>query len=94
MAPRSLDKLPPPPADLSRRPLPLRGIQGVIYRIHRPDGIIYRSRHNPRFLCLALFDRCQASMTVEISEALMAGSRRAWTIGQIAKYNLAVEPIV
>ena len=33
-------------------------------------------------------------MTVEISEALMAGSRRAWTIGQIAKYNLAVEPIV
>ena len=60
----------------------------------QPDGIIYRSRHNPRFTCLALFDRCQTKVTLDTSETLMAGSRRTWTINQIAKYNLAVEPIV
>jgi hypothetical protein len=202
MAPRPINRLPPPPVDMGSRSLPLKRIQGVVYRIHRvnrtglcfgkniskrfddplglfgvlyaalqpeaafaevflrrlslmflreldlqeralsqiachtlqcvdlsgsglrriscdnrittempyqtagrwsraffehpqqPDGIIYRSRHNPRFLCLALFERCQTKVTLDISEPLMAGSRRAWTIKQITRYNLAIEPMV
>jgi hypothetical protein len=58
----------------------------------QPDGIVYRSRHNPQFKCLALFDRCQSRMKLVGSVALMAGARRAWTVAQIKKYHLALEP--
>lgn len=58
-----------------------------------PDGLIYRSRHNPRFKCLALFERCAARVSPEATEPLMAGTRRSWTVDQIARYALAVEPI-
>ncbi|HEY3860574.1 MAG TPA: RES family NAD+ phosphorylase [Verrucomicrobiae bacterium] len=57
----------------------------------QPDGIIYRSRHNPRFKCVALFDRCKARLGVEPSEALITGRRRQWTANQIDKYGLAIE---
>jgi hypothetical protein len=59
----------------------------------KPHGILYRSRHNPRFVCLALFDHCQANLTLRLTESLMAEPRRKWTINQIAKYNLAIEPM-
>jgi len=60
----------------------------------QPDGIIYRSRHNPQFKCLALFDRCQSRLKVRTREGLMSGMRRAWTIGQVDRYKLALEPIL
>ncbi len=59
----------------------------------QPDGVIYRSRHNPRYKCVALFDRCQSRLKAGSSEALMSGSRRAWTLSQIEKYKLALEPL-
>ena len=59
----------------------------------QPDGIIYRSRHNPQFKCVALFDRCQSKLKLKTSEPLLAGVRRPWTIKQIARYALAIEPI-
>ena len=59
----------------------------------QPDGIIYRSRHNPQLKCLALFDRCQSRLKLGVTEGLMSGVRRTWTIGQIDKYKLAIEPI-
>jgi hypothetical protein len=56
----------------------------------RPDGIIYRSRHNPGFRCLALFDRCAAKLSTGTTEELMIATRRAWTADQLKKYNLAL----
>ena len=58
----------------------------------KPDGIIYRSRHNPQFKCLAIFDRCQPNVSLGPTVPLMTGTRRSWTIRQITKYNLAIEP--
>jgi hypothetical protein len=58
----------------------------------KPDGLIYRSRHNPQFKCVALFDRCQSRIVLNQSHGLMLGVRRRWTISQIAKYRLAIEP--
>ncbi|HEY5912568.1 MAG TPA: RES family NAD+ phosphorylase [Verrucomicrobiae bacterium] len=58
----------------------------------RPDGIIYRSRHNPQLKCLALFDRCRSRLRLRVTEGLMSGIRRSWTIRQVEKYNLAIEP--
>jgi hypothetical protein len=56
----------------------------------QPDGIIYRSRHNPRFRCLALFDRCAAKLSAGSSEELMGVTRRAWTSDQLVRYDLSV----
>ncbi|SPE56949.1 RES domain protein [Verrucomicrobia bacterium] len=58
----------------------------------QPDGIIYRSRHNPQVKCVALFERCQSRLKLGVTEGLMFGARRTWTIGQIDKYKLAIEP--
>jgi hypothetical protein len=58
----------------------------------KPAGIIYLSRHNPRFKCVALFDTCCSRLTVKSAEPLMQGSRRAWTIEQINQYKLALQP--
>ena len=58
----------------------------------KPDGILYRSRHNPQFKCLAIFDRCQPNVSLGPTEPLLTGTRRSWTIRQITKYNLAIEP--
>ena len=59
-----------------------------------PHGIIYRSRHNPRFKCLALFDRCASKLGAGHTEPLMEGARRHWTIAQVTRYNLALEPVL
>jgi len=56
----------------------------------QPDGIIYRSRHNPRFRCLALFDRCDARLSAHKTEELMVAPLRAWTAKQLKHYNLAL----
>lgn len=57
-----------------------------------PDGIVYRSRHNPQFKCVALFDRCQAQLSQILTEGLMSESRQPWTTAQVDKYKLALEP--
>jgi hypothetical protein len=56
----------------------------------QPDGLVYRSRHNPRFRCLALFDRCDAKLTEVRSEPLMDPPRRAWCSVQLDRYELAM----
>jgi hypothetical protein len=58
----------------------------------QPDGMIYRSRHNPRFKCVALFDRCRSKLSPGESEPLLADARRTWTGAQVAKHGLALEP--
>ena len=56
----------------------------------QPDGLVYRSRHNPRFRCLALFDRCDAKLMGVRSEPLMDPPRRAWCSLQLDRYDLAM----
>ena len=56
----------------------------------QPDGLVYRSRHNPRFRCLALFDRCDAKLTDVRSEPLIDPPRRAWCSVQLDRYDLAM----
>jgi hypothetical protein len=56
----------------------------------QPDGLVFRSRHNPRFRCLALFDRCDAKLMDVRSEPLMDPPRRAWCSVQLDRYDLAM----
>jgi hypothetical protein len=56
----------------------------------RPDGLVYRSRHNPRFRCLALFDRCDTKLTEVRFEPLMDPPRRTWCSVQLDRYALAM----
>jgi hypothetical protein len=58
----------------------------------QPGGIIYLSRHNPRFKCVAIFDTHQSRMRVISTEPLLREPRRAWTTDQITKYHLALQP--
>lgn len=58
----------------------------------RPDGIIYLSRHNPKFPCVALFDRCHRRLKLNATEGLLSGRCRVWTVDQISRYKLAIEP--
>jgi hypothetical protein len=59
----------------------------------KPDGIIYRSRHNPNYKSVALFDRCQSRVKVKVSQELMSAALSRWTLKQIRKYDLALEPM-
>jgi hypothetical protein len=56
----------------------------------QPDGLVSRNRHDPRFRCLALFDRCDAKLTEARSEPLMDPPRRAWCSVQLDRYELAM----
>jgi len=76
MAANSATKLPLPPVDIATRSLPVRRIK-VLF---------------PLFECVALFDGCRSRLSVESAEPLMRGSLRTWTIDQISKYNLALQP--
>jgi hypothetical protein len=58
----------------------------------KPGGIIFLSRHNPRFKCAALFDRSRKSLRITMTEALMGSARLAWTVAQINRYRLATDP--
>ncbi len=58
----------------------------------QPGGLIYLSRHNPQLKCVAIFDSYIGHLSVKSTEPLLRGSRRAWTIDQISKYRLAIEP--
>lgn len=56
----------------------------------QPDGLVYRSRHNPRFRCLALIDRCNSKLTGIRIEPLLGPQRRTWTSLQLNRYALAM----
>src|SRR5262245_43486357 len=80
----------------TEKPYSATGQWSRAFFIHpqQPDGIIYRSRHNPQFKCVALFDRCQSRLKSRVTQELMSEVRRVWTIGQAAKYKLAIEPVI
>src|SRR5262249_43073698 len=45
-----------------------------------PDGIIYLSRHNPRFRCVALFERAGRRLKVKSTQGLLSASCQSWTV--------------
>ena len=42
----------------------------------RPDGLIYSSRHNPNYLCAAIFNRSHATFSRFRTEPLLSDERR------------------
>ncbi len=58
----------------------------------KPDGILYRSRHNPRFVCVAVFSRARARLSISKSTPLFARQLRMWSAAQINRYGLALLP--
>jgi hypothetical protein len=60
----------------------------------KPDGILYRSRHDPEQLCIALFDRASKKLRVEADERLDGKNGMRLLAPALAKYNcgFAVRP--
>lgn len=58
----------------------------------QPAGIIYLSRHNPRFKCLALFDKCHTHLKLKSTVGLLQPSCSSWTAAQVRRYKLAIQP--
>jgi len=58
----------------------------------RPDGILYRSRHNPRFVCVAVFSRARKHLLVKKTSLLLSQQCMPWTVKQFTVYNLAILP--
>ena len=58
----------------------------------QPAGIIYLSRHNPRFKCVALFDKCHRHLKLKSTAGLLLPSCSSGTGAQIKRYKLAIQP--
>jgi hypothetical protein len=69
-----------------------RWSRAIFEHPQQPDGIIYLSRHNPKFACVALFDRCHRLLKLKATDGLMSSGNRPWTAGQITRYKLALQP--
>ena len=60
----------------------------------QPASIIYLSRHNPRFKCLALFDKCHTRLKLKSTVGLLQPSCSSWTAAQVRRFKLAIQPAV
>lgn len=58
----------------------------------KPAGIVYRSRHNPRLKCVAIFSTFASKLKLQQSRNLFAQPLRTWTIRQIDRYHLSLLP--
>ena len=59
----------------------------------QPAGIIYLSRHNPQFKCVALFERCHTRLKLKSTVGLLQPSCSSWTAAQLRRYKLAIQPV-
>jgi hypothetical protein len=73
--------------DLSRRWA--RAIHG---HPRRPDGIVYRARHDPARVCAAIFDRGQAVLTARRNGSLRARRHRALLADVLDTYRFGLVP--
>jgi RES domain len=55
-----------------------------------PDGLIYLSRHDPQFRCLAVFDRAKKKIRTRRPTQLI--SRMDWIAERLEAYQLGVAP--
>jgi RES domain-containing protein len=58
----------------------------------KPAGMLYRSRHNPELICVALFSTVEKRMTVRTTTGLLEPALRAWTVKQLNRYRVALLP--
>lgn len=58
----------------------------------KPAGIIYRSRHNPKLKCIAIFSTFSRKLKLLESTNLLGRSLRSWTVDQLDRYNLSILP--
>jgi hypothetical protein len=78
----------------TEKPYPTTGLWSRALFDHpaQPAGIIYLSRHNPRFKCVALFDKCHARLKHKSTVGLLRSSCSSWTAAQVQRYKLAIQP--
>jgi hypothetical protein len=55
---------------------------------NQPSGILYRSRHNPRLVCVALFSRVERDVSVSQTTPLVDPALRLWTSKQLKRYKV------
>jgi hypothetical protein len=58
----------------------------------KPAGIIYRSRHNPKLKCIAIFSAFSRKLKLLESTNLLGRSLRSWTVRQLERYDLSILP--
>jgi hypothetical protein len=58
----------------------------------KPAGIIYRSRHNPKLKCIAIFSTFSRKLKLLESTNLLGRPLHSWTVGQLDRYDLSVLP--
>jgi hypothetical protein len=58
----------------------------------KPAGIVYRSRHNPKLKCLAVFSTHSNKLKLVNSTNLLSTSLRSWTVRQLNRYNISILP--
>ncbi|MGD0093275.1 MAG: RES family NAD+ phosphorylase, partial [Planctomycetota bacterium] len=56
----------------------------------RPDGILYRSRHDPEQTCLALFQRASGKLKLLASDKLAGKNGQRLLAPALVKYNVGV----
>jgi hypothetical protein len=56
----------------------------------RPDGLIYLSRHDPQFDCLAIFERARKKVRTGVPTPLI--SQMDWIAERLENYQLGVTP--
>ena len=58
----------------------------------KPAGIIYRSRHNPKLKCIAIFSSFSGKLKLLESTNLLGRTLRSWTVRPLDRYDLSILP--
>ena len=59
---------------------------------HKPDGLLYRARHDPSKLCAALFDRAASKLRVDKTMDLAAPGFEPYLIELLDRYDFGLIP--
>jgi hypothetical protein len=59
---------------------------------HKPDGLLYRARHDPSQLCAALFDRASSKLRVDKTMDLAGSAFESRLLDLLARYNFGLVP--
>jgi hypothetical protein len=76
-----------PNYDLSRR-----WARAIHEHPRKPDGILYRARHDPARMCAAIFDRAQSAITCRRTGSLRARHHRTLLAGILDTYKFGLIP--
>jgi hypothetical protein len=57
---------------------------------HKPDGLLYRARHDPSQLCAALFDRAAAKLRAHTTIVMADAAFEPSLLGLLDRYNFGL----